>query len=69
VFFVYGEPPFYGQVMRDGARLNLRCVGAPVFDIARRERESLLSASMTVDATADIERLYAEFAPTGVSFH
>jgi uncharacterized glyoxalase superfamily protein PhnB len=69
VVFVYGEPPFYGQVMRDGARLNLRCVGAPVFDIARRERESLLSASMTVDVTAGIERLYAEFAPTGVSFH
>ena len=24
--FVYGEPPFYVQVWRDGARLNMRCV-------------------------------------------
>ena len=24
VAFIYGEPPFYGQVFRDGARLNLR---------------------------------------------
>ena len=69
VVFVYGEPPFYGQVMRDGARLNLRCVDRPVLDAAYRERESLLSATMTVDTVADIERLFAEFAPTGVSFH
>jgi hypothetical protein len=26
VAFSYGEPPFYGQVFRDGARLNLRRV-------------------------------------------
>ena len=43
IVFVYGEPPFYAQVRRDGARLNLRCVDAPLIDSARRERESLLS--------------------------
>jgi catechol 2,3-dioxygenase-like lactoylglutathione lyase family enzyme len=69
VVFVYGEPPFYGQVMRDGARLNLRCVDRPVFDAAYRERESLLSATVTVDTVEDIDRLFAEFAPAGVSFH
>jgi catechol 2,3-dioxygenase-like lactoylglutathione lyase family enzyme len=69
VVFVYGDPPFYGQVMRDGARLNLRCVDTPVFDNARRERESLLSATMTVETTDDIERLFAEFASVGVPFH
>src|SRR5215207_5782104 len=26
IAFTYGEPPFYGQIVRDGARLNLRCV-------------------------------------------
>lgn len=26
VSFVYGDPPFYGQVYRDNARLNLRMV-------------------------------------------
>ena len=26
VAFTYGEPPFYGQVKRDNARLNLRLV-------------------------------------------
>jgi catechol 2,3-dioxygenase-like lactoylglutathione lyase family enzyme len=69
VVFLYGEPPFYGQVMRDGARLNLRCVDAPVFDNARRERESLLSATLTVDSVDDIDRLFAEYASAGVPFH
>jgi catechol 2,3-dioxygenase-like lactoylglutathione lyase family enzyme len=69
VVFLYGEPPFYGQVMRDGARLNLRCVEAPVFDNARRERESLLSATLTVDTVDDIDRLFAEYASAGVPFH
>ena len=32
VAFVYGEPPYYGQVVRDGARLNLRHVDVPVID-------------------------------------
>ena len=30
VAFTYGSPPFYGQVVRDGARLNLHCVTPPV---------------------------------------
>ena len=36
VVYLYGEPPFYGQVRRDNARLNLRMVCEPVFvgDIA-----------------------------------
>jgi catechol 2,3-dioxygenase-like lactoylglutathione lyase family enzyme len=66
--FAYGEPPFYGQVMRDGARLNLRCVDAPVLDGARRERESLLSATMTLESADDIERLFVEFQSAGLAF-
>ena len=48
VVFTYGEPPFYGQVKRDVARLNLRMVCEPVFVGDIREREELLAASMTV---------------------
>src|SRR5688572_15645992 len=58
VAFTYGEPPFYGQVHRDGVRLNLRHVDVPVFDNALREQEVLLSASITVD---DVRQLYAQF--------
>ena len=30
--FTYGEPPFFGQVVRDAALLNLRFVHKPVLD-------------------------------------
>jgi len=69
IVFTYGEPPFYGQVKRDGARLNLRCVDAPLIDSALRERESLLSASMTVATAEEIKQLFLEFQSAGVVFH
>ena len=69
VAFTYGEPPFYGQVTRDQARLNLRRVCEPVFVGDIREREHLLSASITVDSATEIERLFAEFEAAGVPFH
>jgi catechol 2,3-dioxygenase-like lactoylglutathione lyase family enzyme len=68
VAFTYGEPPFYAQVMRDGARLNLRCVASPVIDPALRAREQLLSASLTVATAAEIKRLFLEFQAAGVTF-
>ena len=40
--FTYGEPSYYAQVKRDGARLNLRCVGQPVIDPLLRDRAELL---------------------------
>src|ERR1700691_5570805 len=42
VDFVYGEPPFYGQVTRDLARLALRVVGEPVFAGDIRDRATAL---------------------------
>ena len=68
VAFVYGEPPFYGQVQRDAARLNLRHVDAPVIDPALRDRESLLAASITVGTAEDIKQLFLEFQAAGVTF-
>jgi catechol 2,3-dioxygenase-like lactoylglutathione lyase family enzyme len=69
VVFVYGEPPFYGQVKRDGARLNLRCVDRPVIDVELREREDLLSAAITVGTAEEIKQLFLEFQAAGVTFH
>jgi hypothetical protein len=54
VVFTCGEPPFYGQVKRGNARLNLRMVCEPAFVGDVREREQLLSASMTVDGAAEM---------------
>jgi catechol 2,3-dioxygenase-like lactoylglutathione lyase family enzyme len=65
---VYGDPPFYGQVHRDNARLNLRMVCEPVFVGDIREREHLLSASITVETPAEIKKLFLEFQASGVRF-
>jgi catechol 2,3-dioxygenase-like lactoylglutathione lyase family enzyme len=68
VVFTYGEPPFYGQVRRDNARLNLRMVCEPVFVGDIREREQLLAASMTVDSAAEIRQLFLDYQAAGVDF-
>jgi catechol 2,3-dioxygenase-like lactoylglutathione lyase family enzyme len=69
VAFVHGEPPFYGQVHRDHARLNLRLVREPVFNGDIREREELLSASITVGSSSEIASLFADYASGHVRFH
>ncbi len=69
VDFVYGDPPFYGQVIRDNARLALRLVCEPVFVGDIRQREHLLSASIALDTANDIKQLYLAYQSAGVSFH
>ncbi|WP_158816189.1 VOC family protein [Methylocapsa sp. S129] len=66
VRFVYGDPPFYGQVFRDAARLNLRHVDNPIFDARLRASEHLLSATIVLD---DSKPLFLEYQATGVAFH
>src|SRR6478672_12792629 len=68
VAFVYGDPPYYGQVTRDHARLNLRMVCEPVFTDVR-EREHLLSASLTVATADEIKQLFLSYQAAGVPFH
>jgi len=68
VEFVYGDPPFYGQVRRDNARLNLRLVCEPVFVEGIREREHLLSASITIASASEIKELFLSYQTAGVSF-
>jgi catechol 2,3-dioxygenase-like lactoylglutathione lyase family enzyme len=67
--FSYGKPPYYAQVRRDAARLNLRCVERPVIEATVRDREELLSVSMTVATAEEIKLLFLEFQSAGVVFH
>lgn len=64
VAFTYGEPPFYGQVIRDAAMLNLRLVHHPV--LVRGDESDLLSASVWV---SNARQLFLEFQRAGVPFH
>jgi uncharacterized glyoxalase superfamily protein PhnB len=65
--FVHGDPPFYAQVVRDGARLNLRHVDQPAFDESFRKTEpDALSATLAID---DAAALFAEFQRAGATFH
>jgi catechol 2,3-dioxygenase-like lactoylglutathione lyase family enzyme len=66
--FVYGDPPFYAQVHRDHARLNLRHMDEPVFAGDVRQRESLLSVTMTVASATEIKELFANYLAAGVPF-
>jgi catechol 2,3-dioxygenase-like lactoylglutathione lyase family enzyme len=68
VAFVYGDPPHCGQLIRDQARLNLRVVGEPVFLGDVRERELLLSASLTVATANEIKELFLHYQARGVRF-
>src|SRR5258707_3402056 len=67
--FKYGDPPYYAQVGRDAARLNLRCVEGSVIESTVRDREELLSVSMTVATADEIKLLFLEFQSAGVTFH
>jgi catechol 2,3-dioxygenase-like lactoylglutathione lyase family enzyme len=66
--FRYGNPPYYAQVGRDAARLNLRCVEEPVIESTVRDREELLSVSLTVATADEIKLLFLEFQSAGVTF-
>ena len=62
VEFLYGEPPFYGAVSRDGARLHLRHVDQPNFaELAAREDELVLA----MIEVADVRALHAELVASG----
>jgi catechol 2,3-dioxygenase-like lactoylglutathione lyase family enzyme len=65
VAFTYGEPPFYAQVFRDRARLNLRHLDTPRFAAALRDREQILSATITLH---DAEALFLEYQAAGIEF-
>jgi uncharacterized glyoxalase superfamily protein PhnB len=67
--FVYGDPPFYGQVSRDHARFALRQVHEAIFVGDIREREHLISAAITVATADEIKQLFLSYQSEGVRFH
>src|ERR1700683_2182561 len=66
--FVYGDPPFYGQVSRDNARLALRSMDVHFFAEDTRQREGLLSASITLATVDEIKQLFLAYQAAGVPF-
>jgi uncharacterized glyoxalase superfamily protein PhnB len=69
IVFSYGKPSYYVQVGRDAARLNLRWVEQPVINSMVRDRDELLSVSLTVATADEIKLLFLEFHSAGVAFH
>jgi uncharacterized glyoxalase superfamily protein PhnB len=60
-----GDPPFYAEVWRGGARLALRGTHRPVFDAAARADEELLwQASIGVRG---VKALYLEYVAAGAT--
>lgn len=68
VVFTYGDPPFYAQVKRDHAAINLRLICEPVYVGDIREREELLGASLTVGSAIEIKQLFLQYQAAGVDF-
>ena len=66
--FVYGDPPFYGQVSRDNARLALRWMDESFFAADIREREGLLAASITLASPEEIKQLFRDFQGADAPF-
>jgi catechol 2,3-dioxygenase-like lactoylglutathione lyase family enzyme len=67
--FVYGDPPFYGQVSRDKAHLALRSMDESFFAEDIREREDLLSASITLATADEIKQLFLTYQSADVPIH
>ena len=67
LMFMRGDPPFYAQVRRGGACLNLRHTDGQVFVDGFRDREAdALSATVTVQG---IEALARSFDAAGIEWH
>ena len=66
--FIYGDPPFYGQVSRDNARMAMRSMDESFFAADIREREELLSASITLASAQEIKQLFLTYQDAGVPF-
>lgn len=67
VVFTHGEPPFYAQVMRGGARLNLRHVDMlPIAPGFREQEPDLLAAIITLEAAGPV---FTAYDAAGLAFH
>lgn len=63
--FTYGEPPFYAQVARGGAHLNLRLAAEGAMNVLTPKGEAYLAATICVESIKELFRTYQE---QGVEF-
>ena len=66
VEYLYGEPPYYGLVVRDAAAINLRRVDRLPLDETLRDRESLLAATLIV---RNLKALFVRFKDADLVVH
>lgn len=66
IAFRYGEPVHYAQVVRDGARLNLRHADRHPLQESKGAEEDILCATITVEG---LETLFDELSERGANFH
>jgi len=66
VEYLYGEPPYYGLVVRGSAGLNLRHVDQSPMEAGLRDREDLLAATIVV---RNAKALFLSFKEAGLPFH
>lgn len=66
VEYLYGEPPYYALIVREGAAMNLRHVDRLPMDSELRDREQLLAATIVV---RNAKALFVSFKEAGISFH
>lgn len=66
VGYLYGDPPYYGLIVRDAARINLRHVDRIPMDPDLRNREQLLAATLVV---RNAKALFVSYKAAGLPFH
>ncbi len=64
--FTYGEPPFFAQVARDNAYINLRWVEELIVQPTILHQEAFLAATICVES---IDELFSELKGHGVEFY
>jgi len=63
--YIFGSPPFYALVARDGVTLNLRRLDTPVFIESLRQRNDVLAANIVVE---NVKELFLEYQAAGAPF-
>jgi catechol 2,3-dioxygenase-like lactoylglutathione lyase family enzyme len=66
VEYLYGEPPYYGLIVRGAAGMNLRHVDDLPMDPSLRDREQLLAVTIVV---RNAKALFVSFKEAGLPFH
>jgi catechol 2,3-dioxygenase-like lactoylglutathione lyase family enzyme len=69
VVFTYGNPPYFGQVARDGATFFVQHVDQPLIDDEVRRKEHLYSVAIAVESREQLKVLFASLQAAEVPMH